>query len=205
MLVLAINLFGLEIALSQEVFELKIVQPPRLSLTVSDTINASKGEVVDLDTLFHVEGDISYVREWNFNNGVQTQTIENPIYTIAENGVFYLTVIDENECTYLDSIALYIATGLNEFLTNKDNLHNIQVYPNPNSGTFDILISDCLPGFYVRVFNSLGIQFLDKYLDCNIGDHAEKIVLPNPESGIYFILVEKDSQIIYKQKVIILK
>ncbi len=202
---LTIALFSLKAAFNQEVFKLTIIQPPPLTITISGAIDATEGEVVNLDTLFHVEGDISYVREWKFNDGVQLQTIDNPILTLTNNGVFYLTVIDENGCTVFDSIALNVATNIENMHSDQNNLQSIHIYPNPNSGTFDILISDCLPGCSVQIINSLGVQLLNRNLDCNNSEYLGTIILPTREPGMYFLLVKKDKKIIYKQKVIILK
>ncbi len=202
-LAFSIALLNVAPAFNQEVFKIAVVQPPLLSLTISGPLSVDEGVEINLDTLFQVVGEISYLREWKFNDGVQILSIANPILTLNENGVFHLTIIDENGCTYLDSIALNIITDIGEILP--DNPLNIQVYPNPNKGSFEVLIPDCLPGYSICVINSIGVQVLNKNLECNNSEYLETIVIPLGESGLYYLLVKKDKIIIYKQKVIILK
>jgi len=189
----------------QQVYKLGLNQPPPLAITLLDSINEKAGEVVNLDTWFHVDGDISYNRGWKFRYGSQVLTITNPIYTITSEGVFYLTVISANGCTILDSIALNIVTSIEDNYPDKDSRQSIRVYPNPNTGTFDIIISDCQAGSSVEIINSLGVQFLNMPLECNNNEYSGKIMMPEGESGIYYVLVKKDSKIIYRQKVIIIK
>ncbi len=201
LIALAIILFSLKPAFNQEVFKLTITQPSPLTYTISGSLEAEEGEIIDLDTLFHVEGDKTYIQEWKFSNGAQQQTINNSIFTLTENGVFYLTIIDENGCSYFDSISLNVVTDIGDIFP--DNPLNIQVYPNPNKGTFEILIPDCLPGYSIHVINSIGVQVLNKNLECNNSEYLETIVLPPGVSGLYYLLIKKDKKIIYKQKVII--
>jgi hypothetical protein len=182
---------------SQQAYKLTIKQSPALTITVFDTINAILGDVVNLDTFFHVEGDISYNRQWKFWNGSLLQTVDNPVFTIASDGVFYLTVNNENGCAILDSITLNVST-------EENYLQSIHVYPNPNVGTFTIKISDCLPGFSFEIFNSLGVKLLDRTLDCYNDDYSETIIMPSRRSGLYILLVKKGNKIIYMQKIIIL-
>lgn len=202
--ILVTALFGIETSFSQEVYQLSVIQPPLLSLTVSGPLSVDEGVEINLDTLFLVVGEISYVREWKFNDGVQIQSIDNPILTLTENGVFHLTIIDENGCTTIDSISLNVITGLEDLQSDQENLLNIQVYPNPNTGTFDILIPDCLPGYSIQILNSVGVQILNRNLECNTRDYNETIILPRKEPGMYYLLVKKNKKILYKQKVIIL-
>jgi hypothetical protein len=199
-----VALFSFENAFNQQVYRLSINQPPPLTITISEEINATVGEVFNLDTWFHVEGDISYDRIWKFWDGSLLQTIDNPVFTVTSDGVFYLTVINEKGCTALDSIAINIITGLDDKLSDDDNRNYIHVYPNPNTGTFDITISDCQPGFSIEIINSLGVQLFNRMLDCNNNEFSERIVMPYRKSGTYYLLVKKGGKIIYRQKVIIL-
>jgi len=197
---LALVFLSSKTAYTQEAFKLSIKQLPPLTITLSNDINATVGQVVNLDTLFHVSANIPYTREWKFWDGVQLQTVANPVFTVTKKGVFYLTVINENGCTAHDSIAFDVVTGIH---SEQENQQSIRVYPNPNTGEFDILISDCQPGFSIQIINSLGVQLLNRVLDCNNSEYSGTIIMPNREAGTYFLLVKKDNKIIYRKKVII--
>jgi hypothetical protein len=199
--ILIIALYSFKPAYNQQVYKLTVRQ--HLTITIPKVITAPAGEVVNLDTLYHIEGDISYDREWQFWNGALLQKVDNPIFTLTKDGVFYLTIIDENGCIAIDSIAMDIIMGIKNIYADKDNRHSIHVFPNPNTGTFYISISDCLPGYSVQIINSLGVQFLDKTLDCNNNEYSGTIMMPDKKSGIYYLLVKKGNEIIYRQKVII--
>jgi hypothetical protein len=174
--ILALVFLSSKTAFNQEAFKLSLKQLPPLTITISEAINATVGEVVNLDTWFQVEGGISYNRVWKFRHGSLLLTINNPIFTITSDGIFYLTVINGNGCTVLDSIILNIVTDVGDIYPYKDNPQTIHVYPNPNTGTFDIKISDCQPGFSVEIINSLGVQLLSIVLDCNNDEYSGTII-----------------------------
>jgi hypothetical protein len=85
---LTLTLLSSKTAFTQEAFRLNIKQLPPLTISVTDSINASVGQAVNLDSMFHVSGDISYSREWKFWDGVQLQTVANPVFTVTKKGVF---------------------------------------------------------------------------------------------------------------------
>jgi len=192
-------------AFSQEAFKVGLNQLPPLIITISEEINAAIGKVVNLDTCFHVEGDLSYYRMWMFWDGVNYSAIDDPILTLPSTGVFYLTVIDENWCTTIDTITLSVITHQEDIYIDKENNQSIRVYPNPNTGSFDILISDCQQGYSIHIFSSLGVQLLNRSLDCNNNEYSGKIIMPTREPGLYFLLVKQGNKNVYSQKVIILK
>lgn len=200
-----IALVGLKTAFNQEVFKLTIVQPSPLTITLTDSIVFDAGEKINLDTMIHVKGDISFASEWEFDDGLQLYTIENPLLTMEVNhtGTYYLKVVDENNCTAIDSIFIRVKSGTGEILSESDYLRSVRVYPNPNTGSFDILIPECLPDYTIQVINAIGLQILNKALDCNGNEYREIITLPAENPGIYFLLVKKGSQIVYRQKIIL--
>jgi hypothetical protein len=203
--ILALTFLSSRTAFNQEAFKLTLKQLPPLTITISEAINTTAGEVVNLDTLFHVVGGVSFYRVWKFRHGLLLQTVDNPVFKVTSDGVFYLTVINGSGCSVLDSIALNIVTGIKDIPPDMDNRQSIHVYPNPNTGTFDITISDCKPGSSVEIINSLGVKLLNKTLDCNYNEYSGRIVMPAGESGTYYLIVKTGNKIIYRQKVIIFK
>lgn len=198
-------LFSFKSVTGQQVFKLNIKQPQLFMYNISKAISANEGEVINLDTLLHVEGDISYSQEWLFYDGIQTHSINTTLLTLTTNGVLYLTIIDENGCTTIDSVVVSVITDIGDIPFDPNNTQNIKVYPNPNDGTFKIHISDCLPGYSIQVINSLGIQLLNKNIECNNTGYLGTIIIPDKKPGIYFLLVKNDDKTIYKHKVIVHK
>jgi len=202
---LIVALFSFKSATGQQVFKLNVDQPPPFTYSICDAIIANEGELINLDTLLHVEGDISYFPEWSFYDGIQTHSINNTLLTLTTNGVLYLTIIDENGCTNIDSVVVSVITDIGVIPFDLDNTQNVKLYPNPNDGSFTIHISDCLPGYSIQVINSLGIQILNKNLECNNTGYLGTIIIPNKEPGIYFLLLNNENKTLYKQKVIVYK
>lgn len=200
-----IALVSFKTATCQQVFKLNIKQLQPFTYNICKSISAGEGEVINLDTLLHVEGDISYFPEWSFYDGIQTYTINNTLLTLTTNGVLYLSIIDENGCTTTDSVVVNVITDIGYIPFDTNKTQNIKVYPNPNSGTFEILIPDCLPGYSIQVINSLGVQLINKNLECNNTGYLGTIVIPDNEPGTYFLLVMKDDKTIYRNKVIVYK
>lgn len=200
---LVILFFTPGLVFPQELFTLTIDQPPVLILSISENIYTEQGVVIDLDTLYSVEGEISYVSEWKFFNGIETQVLDNPIVNITVEGIIYLSLIDENECTTMDSVAISFGNPTGEIPKQIDNLYRLEVYPNPNTGEFELVIPDCRPFYSIQVYNSLGIRIYSVHPDCQKGEHRELIVLPADMTGMYLLVVKRNRNIIYKQKIIV--
>jgi hypothetical protein len=201
-----ISIYSLRPAFNQQAYKLTVKQPKPLTIIITETVKAAVGEVVNLDSLFVVSGSISYYRIWQFWNGSHLQDIYDPLFTVPGNGAFYLTVTSyEDGCSATDTIALNIVTGIKDIPPDNSNRQSIHVYPNPNKGTFDIIIQDCRSGFSIEMVNSLGVRFLYKILDCNNNKYSGTITIPSGESGTYYFLVKDYNIIIYRQKVIIIK
>jgi hypothetical protein len=94
---LTIALFSLKTSFNQQVHKLSIKQPPPLTIIISEAINATVDEIVNLDAWFHVEEDISCNWELKFRDGSLFHTIDNPLFTITRSGDSYLTEITKNE------------------------------------------------------------------------------------------------------------
>ncbi len=190
--------------LSQEVFTLSLNQPPSLNLSISDTIFSTQGTLIDLDTVYVVDGGIAYTREWSFNNGSETVPLLNSLVTASVEGVYYLSLIDEFQCTTLDSVALSfdLSTGVISAEPNIDL--QIQLYPNPNAGVFELVITNGLPTCHLEVVNASGIPIYSSIIYCNKFTHREVVSLTPIKPGLYFVLIKHNKSIIYRHKIIIL-
>ncbi|MBE0674148.1 MAG: T9SS type A sorting domain-containing protein [Bacteroidales bacterium] len=200
---LILALSGLRTSYSQEVFKLNINQPPPLIVNAYGSMDATVGERINLDTLFVVEGDVYYSREWKFWDGLLLESVNDPVFTLTCNGVFYLTVVDANSCTAFDSVSVTIATGIMPVFYDRDP-GTVDVFPNPNTGSFDFVISDCQPGYSIEIINSLGIIVLNMPLDCNNDEYSSTITMLSGKPGIFLLLIKHNGEIVYRQKVVVL-
>jgi hypothetical protein len=183
---------------SQQSYELGIQMPNiiLIDLYPDDTIYLTDdeiGEEINLDEFFTVYSQgISYTRQWKFRSGSTIQTLDDPWFTLTNDGVLYLTIINEYGCSYYDSIFLSIeTTGIEDIKYNRGNTQSINIYPNPNSGTFDVIISECQPGFTIEMINLAGVQLINQILECSNNEYSGKIIMPSIRSGTYYILVKK--------------
>ena len=204
-LTFAIALISINEAYNQQAYKLTINQLPPLIVTVPEEINAKVGALVNLDTLYVVEGDVPHDRVWKFWDGLVLESIDNPVYEISSNGVLYLTVLNGDGCTDIDSIQVNIVTADDYIRSDPDFKKSIRIIPNPNTGEFNVILNDCQPGYYLQLINSLGIEVYSMILECTGNEYQGMIRLHAFESGIYFLMVKHDDIIIHSEKVSILR
>jgi len=199
-------LIGLRIAYNQQFFKLTIIQPPLLSIILPDSLFVNDQEEINLDTIFQVEGGLSFASVWKFDDGLQLHTIENPLLkaTINNTGTYYLSIIDENNCTSVDSVFIQIESGTGYIYSERNHSQSINIYNYNNTGEFEILIHECLPGYTLHILNPVGIQLLNIELNCNNHEYRKKIKLPKAYSGVYILLIMNNKELVYSHKMIIL-
>jgi hypothetical protein len=83
-------------------------------------------------------------------------------------------------------------------ITSIDELsNNIKLYPNPSSGV--VFIEGLEAGTRINVYNTVGTSIMDKVVQSS----NEMISLENESSGLYFIVVTDDQDVVGRYKVII--
>lgn len=123
-----------------------------------------------------------------------TQEINNYFYEDASfpavTNYYRLRQVDFNGHTELhDIIAL-------DFQTNFDN--GLSIFPNPNRGVFTVSIDKHLVSSFVTVQNDLGQNILIKNFPAN-----DQITIDmNERPGIYFVMVNSESQILTRKIII---
>ena len=73
-----------------------------------------------------------------------------------------------------------------------------KIYPNPNNGVFNVMISGSSASLNVMVFNVIGEKVFELKI---LGDHGAKIDLSTLEKGLYVIQIldEKKGEIVTRR------
>ena len=90
----------------------------------------------------------------------------------------------------------FIPTGISRVRGNYDS---IKIYPNPGIGTFKIEGAE--PGSVILVSNSLG----EIIYRLNVQSTQQTIDLSSQSAGTYFVSISKAGQIIFEQKIVLVK
>jgi hypothetical protein len=112
---------------------------------------------------------------------------------------YYTCTITLNGCSSDSSNSIYVLiTGIGE-----SNNVKWMIYPNPNNGAFNLLVSACKPEvFTMKAYNNLGIQVAEmKNLIVNYSDEY-RIDLHFLPHGIYYIILINEKVALH-QKIII--
>jgi hypothetical protein len=101
--------------------------PPSLGAQIDSYPQTNTG--LGIAGAFPQGGTPPYTVTWDIDPP-QTGTV---IYEL-EAGTYVFTVVDNNGCTFTDSVEVEFTTSL----LNLNNFLNFEVYPNPNSGSFEL-------------------------------------------------------------------
>lgn len=184
-------------------------QPPIINLMTGKTsfvstrkgLQANNGSLVDLDTTFTVTGSTAYTHTWNKKEGGNLIAI-NEIVSLSKDTTFYLIVNNDLGCSYKDSVTIQVkgTTKINDTYSEK----GVQVYPNPNDGSFQIRISSGYLNTCYEIFDIKGALLDNGNIDCQAGECIFHIIL-NVPSGVYSLIIRNDNALLYQGKVIISK
>ncbi len=143
---------------------------------------------------FIAEGGEKYILITNFNNDSDTDTTfigGATVPTIGCNDLAYY---------YIDDVSVYCCDAD----SCADAPLTIAIYPNPNSGEFIIDY-----GFNkedtgeLLIHNMLGQLVYKEKLPPYV--YSKKIILPNIASGVYYLNVKQNKDIVYKSKMVLAK
>jgi len=135
--------------------------------------------------------------QWYLNGVLIPGAIED-FYTPNLNG-FYHTIVTENECASLPSDSILVTiTGLSE-----QQLSDIIVYPNPNTGAFSIqFIAQTGEEYSIEVFNALRELVWQKENFASQGLCTIDIDLQKFTSGVYLIRISNSKTTALKKVIV---
>lgn len=139
---------------------------------------------------------------WNFGDG-NTSIEQNPVHTYNNSGVYTvsLAICNGDVC---DTI---IKTDYIEVLPNgivEVGLElSAKIYPNPNDGIFNLEINDkSMHNLELHIYSSIGAEvYIDKFK--SQGKTLKQLNLKSLSKGVYFLHLNDDKGIIYKEKIVI--
>jgi len=145
---------------------------PTLTLSVSHTV-ICKGETVTLT----ISGANTY--SWNTSPVLTATSI---VVSPAANFTYNVTGKDVNNCSSTSSYSVKVSTclGLGELNTNTV----LEIYPNPNKGTFNLSLAEFSPNTKLVIFNAIGQQVFEQEILS-----AHNTIRSELNKGIYYYQV----------------
>ena len=169
---------------------------------ITITVNPLPGaDFYAFDTLLYLPSATAYFMNnsvnadsyfWDFGDG-STSSDQNPWHDYTQTGYYTITLIAiSNNCSD-DTLILYDyiyvepESGVNEF----DTEFFINVYPNPNKGTFQLSFGvDMLKNVSIQVVNNLGqVVYEEVHKNFN-GNYSEEIDISSLANGVYILNIK---------------
>jgi len=137
---------------------------------------------------------------WDFGDG-NTDSIQNPSYTYANEGNYNVCLTATNPCgsnTTCQSVTISF-TGV----ADSDIKNTIAVYPNPNTGVFTLEIQvEEMQDIDVRITNVIGQEVLSEKLTQIKGAYQKEIDLKGYSPGVYTLQLVTSKGIVDKRIII---
>lgn len=134
-------------------------------------------------------GDVD-TRLWDFGDGTIT-TVENPAHTYATTGEFTVCLknfdLNGDSCgtSFCEEIAVDVASNLS-------TLHPmaIDIYPNPSSGVFQIIMPEGMDAYALMVYNTVGAEVVSE----RVMDNRFALDLAAFPKGVYQVILRGGSR-----------
>ena len=183
-----------------KVIKLAIERPEQVTLTTKEDLVVERGKSIDLDTAFLVIGNIQYTYSWKVKTPIGYDIIDNNA-KITSDSTFYIFLTTIQGCTYLDSLIVE-AQGPND-INNIDSNNQIYIYPNPNTGEFQITIFVDNADYSFEIFDIVGKKIADGIINSSTGEYNLSINLSNAKPGLYTLVINKDQEFFGQKKFVI--
>ena len=157
-----------------------LITDPNPVLVATTFINVSSPLACDgTATAIATDGTPPYVYQWD-DPDLQTTSTATGLCV----GTYFVTVTDANNCSSIGSIFVdSLAMGIEIY----SSILEVQVFPNPNRGMFDIIVTG-IDEFDVEIRNLMG-QVIYRKTNAEKDGLQQRINLENSASGIYFLTI----------------
>lgn len=146
-----------------------------------------------------------YRYNWNFGNG-QSSTLARPKVYYGKTGTYTTTVIINDNKGFADTLSEQIimlpCNMLNFFSNNKVASNSIKIFPNPNTGKFQItaFMNDTHKRIQrITIFDIRGTKVWEKL---NASNQLFEVDISSQPKGIYYVKVIDDSGTVQVDKII---
>ena len=130
---------------------------------------------------------------YNWSTGENTQTI-----TVDSAGTYIVQGNDANGCTGGDTIVVDIVSGVGEL----SNDENINIYPNPNTGVFNIEINlQKNTMLSIKLYQMTGQQVFAEAINNITGFYSRQIDMSKHAKGLYYVQIVTDSGVLTRKVV----
>lgn len=154
--------------------ETYVINEPAEIVSTETVVPASSATTADGSASVSVSGGTSpYNYLWS--NSETTNSISNVL-----PATYYVTITDLSGCFIVDTVVVNYTIGINEI-----SIENIYIYPNPNSGKFNLLIDNC-EVLSIRIY-SLSGQLV--YTNSELKNKSFELELKDIGSGVYYLNV----------------
>lgn len=168
---------------------------------------ANNGQMYFWSTSSGTSGNTKY--NWNFGDGGTSQS-QHPSHTFSANKFYLvcLTISDStNNCysTKCDSVNINcVAASVKQY--SQENAQ-VKVYPNPNSGVFNLDVNQIDPNaksLVINIYNLLGESVYEIKEEINNGNLSKTININHIAGGAYYMRINSGNKV-YSVKTIISK
>jgi len=180
-------------SLSCLVVQSVVITDPKPVLVSTTFLNVSTPTACDgTATATATDGTPPYTYQWDDPASQVTSTAIGLCV-----GMYNVTVTDANNCSSIDSI--YVDSSAMSIEHHSLSL-SLQIFPNPNRGTFDIIVSG-IEEFDVEIRNLMG-QLIYQNTDAQKDGLQQSIDLVGSASGVYFLTIRSEKGVRSKKLVI---
>ncbi len=129
---------------------------------------------------------------YSYSNDNGNSFQSSNIFSSLNSGTYHIVVRDQNNCEYTESIQLGMTTSTNPNLEEAE----VQIYPNPTLGVFQVEISG-LPenenNLELQIFNVLGQRIQTVKIPKYDGTYQGLVSLAAQPVGLYFLKFETEN------------
>lgn len=130
---------------------------------------------------------------YQWSTGVNTESLQVDGAQIGSGNqnTYTVTVTDVNGCTTVatSTVTVEACLAIPESLSS-----NFTLYPNPNTGEFNISFNETLKGnVTVKILNATGSELFNKVINISQAKQVESFNVSNLSRGIYFIKVDSNN------------